>query len=175
MLLDDIRLLFSYNAWANERLLACAAGLSADTFSTAALGSCHLHNTLRHILSAEVSWRSGWMGLDEDSVILPDVFPTVDALRARWTEENRAFDAFLATLTDDDMLRLMMFAPDPPEKLGQQMQHVILHGMQHRSEAALVLTELGHSPGWMDMIVFLNDLANRTLPAEVMGMTIAPL
>lgn len=38
--------------------------------------------------------------------------------------------------------------------LWQQMVHQINHATQHRSEIAMRLTELGHSPGELGMSVF---------------------
>ena len=35
------------------------------------------------------------------------------------------------------------------------LTHAAMHGMQHRSEAALILTQLGQSPGGLDFIAYL--------------------
>jgi len=42
--------------------------------------------------------------------------------------------------------------------LWQAMVHLVNHGTQHRSEAAALLTDFGHSPGDIDLIYFLSEL-----------------
>ena len=36
------------------------------------------------------------------------------------------------------------------------MAHLVNHGAQHKTEAAAILTGLGHSPGDIDLILYFN-------------------
>jgi len=42
-------------------------------------------------------------------------------------------------------------------KLSDILTHVVFHGMQHRSELAIILTSYGASPGNIDFITFLRE------------------
>ena len=70
---------------------------------------------------------------------------------------------FVASLTDDDLNRPVSYNTTkglPMENiLWHLMTHVVNHGTQHRSEAAMLLTGCGYSPGDLDLIVFLRERA----------------
>ena len=60
--------------------------------------------------------------------------------------------AYLGSLSDEDAQGAFCDVI-----LWQVIVHVVHHGMQHRSEAALLLTHFGHSPGDIDMVFWLDD------------------
>lgn len=161
MKVQEIRMLFDYHYWANERILQSASHVSPDVFDTAQLGYCKLHETLVHTMSAEWNWRSRWQGVSQKAMLDPNDFPTFDAVRERWDEEQRQMKAFLSTLCDDDLDRAVTYTTTNGKQytntLWHMMVHVINHGTQHRSELAMLLTELGHSPGDIDVIMFVRE------------------
>ena len=69
---DEIRQLFDYNAWANQRSLDAAAALTAEDF-TKPLGSSFssVRDTLAHIWGAEWLWLERFQGVSPAS--LPEV------------------------------------------------------------------------------------------------------
>jgi uncharacterized damage-inducible protein DinB len=164
MNLKDILLLYDYNAWADARLLGAAAGLSPEQFAgpVAALPRLShrsLRDTLVHTLGAHWLWRSRCLGHSPTVMLSPDEFPTLEVLQARWQEEVQEMRRFLSGLSDADIDRVISYTDTqgrPHENtLWHILVHMVNHSTQHRSEAAIVLTEWGRSPGNLDLIIFL--------------------
>jgi uncharacterized damage-inducible protein DinB len=87
-------------------------------------------------------------------------FRDVAALRARWEEIERATAAFVAALTDARLAETVEYTNFQGERwaypLWQQMTHQVNHATQHRSEAAVMLTRHGCSPGGMDLLYYID-------------------
>ncbi|MBK8784011.1 MAG: DinB family protein [Anaerolineales bacterium] len=158
----DIQLLYKYNSWANVKILDATANITEEQFTAPA---DHPHNDLRHALThalfAEWLWRKRWTGDSPKTPFLSEDFPTFAALRSRWAEEENALNDFVSSLTDEKLHSTFQYKTMKGETheniLWQVMAHVVNHGTQHRSEAAAILTELGYSPGDIDLIVFLRE------------------
>jgi len=159
---QDIQLLYRYNSWANKRILDAAAKATDEQFlAPNSYPHGGLRGTLTHILFAEWIWRNCWQDISPTERIKPEDFPTLDLLRARWLEEEKALNAFVANLTDEKLNSSFQYKNTRGEPLENILWHVMVHlvnhGTQHRGEAAAMLTELGHSPGDIDFIVFLRE------------------
>jgi uncharacterized damage-inducible protein DinB len=160
---QDIQLLYKYNNWANKRILNAAAQVTEEEFlAPAPYPHGGLRSTLTHALFAEWIWRTRWQGESPTMRINPADFPTFDSLRTRWLKEEMALNAFLDDLTNEKLNTTFRFRTTRGDEmeniLWQAMMHVVIHGTQHRAEAAAMLTEFNHSPGDTDFMVFLREM-----------------
>ena len=157
---QDILVLYQYNQWANGRILNAAANATHEQFvAPAAFPHGGLRSTLVHALFAEWIWRQRWEGISPTERFKPDDFPTFDSLCARWLEEEKQLMAFAGAVTDEQLNSTFAYKNLAGKPLSQvlwhAMAHVVNHGTQHRTEAAAMLTDFGHSPGDLDLIYFL--------------------
>ena len=160
---SDLLLLYDYNYWANQRILAAAEKVSQEEFSAPARHNWGgLREILVHVMEAEWVWR-----LRCQEQISPTTwpsehdFPTLAMLRQRWQAEEQAMRGYVHSLIDDQLSQALDYrsiAGKPYSNvLWQILTHVVNHGTQHRAECAALLTELGYSPGDIDMIVYLRE------------------
>lgn len=158
MLLSDVRYLFAFDRWATRRVLAVMDGLEEATWGAAGIvGDRGLGAILVHHLGAHQRWRNG---LAETGLVPRperEPLPSPAAVARAWADEWDALDGWLATLSDEWLQRTGDGVP-----FWQMLAHVVNHGTQHRSEAAVMLTDAGRSPGDLDMISFAEEMARTT-------------
>ncbi len=73
--------------------------------------------------------------------------------------------SFLAWMDPTDLDRKMHYTNTQGKEfdtpLWEILMHIVNHGTQFRSEAGVVLSQLGHSPGNMDFIHFVRQPVNQ--------------
>ena len=160
---SEILTFYRYNAWANARILDTTAQVTPEQFlAPAPYSHGGLRGTLVHILFAEWIWRVRWEGISPTKGFMPEDFPTFEALHSRWKTEENALMAFVENVNEqklDSVVHYSRTGGEPRENiLWHLMLHLVNHGTQHRSEAAIMLTDFGHSPGDIDFITYLREL-----------------
>jgi uncharacterized damage-inducible protein DinB len=158
---DLVLSLLDYSYWGRDRILDAAASLTKQQYTQAAgLDHDSISKTLAHTLAAEALWRLRLGGVGD--ALLPEIdAATPDALRVMWQAEERALGLLLKRVTDTTLDRPVEYVTSQgsrrSEPVWQVLVQLVNHGTQHRSEVALVLTRLGHSPGFLDFIVFARE------------------
>jgi uncharacterized damage-inducible protein DinB len=88
--------------------------------------------------------------------VVPGEHESLDALLVRWREEEARLRALAASL-DDGELSASPPGPDRSLTTWRCLLYVVNHGMQQFAEAALLLTQLGHSPGEIGYLAFCSE------------------
>lgn len=158
---DLVRTLYRYNGWANTSILKTTTRLRPEQFSApggASYGS--VRETLVHTMSAQWIWLARWQGMSPTAMLDARQFPDLATIRARWDAIEADTRRFVAALAENDLARVVDYQNTRGVRwaypLWQQMVHQVNHATQHRSEIALMLTQFGHSPGDLDLLIFID-------------------
>jgi uncharacterized damage-inducible protein DinB len=173
MKVDEIKLLYDYNEWADARLLAACARVSPEQYAAPALigtGRGGLRETMVHILDNLWQQRITLQGFYKEPLadeaaydateLHEDDLPTFAALHERWMVEQREMRAYLDTLTEETLNSVIRYViPGAVREyvVWHILVDVIIHATQHRSEAAVLLTHYGQSPGDFDFMLGLRE------------------
>lgn len=164
---SDIQLIFAYNRWANERVLAACGGLTAEQMHAPAQCSFgSLMGTLAHIYSAERSWRLRLEeGISPGRLQSGADFGVLGDLERVWEEEMTRMERFTSSLDGADLERWVEYTTTSgrlqASTLWKALAHVAFHGTQFRAEAGAVMASLDSSPGDLDFILYLREVDQR--------------
>ena len=166
MNVEVIRSLYTYNRWANERLLTAAAQLPDErTRKHFGASFATIHGTLAHVLAAEIIWLHRWQGESPTKLLDGDDFASLAEIRTRWDQQHREMDAFLATLTPERLVTPLQYTNTRGQSLvyplWQMMLHVVNHGTHHRSEIADMLTRADAPPPPLDLVAYYAELTGQ--------------
>ncbi len=160
MLVDLFKTLYGYDAWANGRVFETAAKLDPDRYFARPGGIFDsVHDTLVHIVWAQWVWLRRWLGESPRATFSPTDFEGIADLRRRWEEVEAETQTYIGGLDEAGLGGLLVYRDTRDVEhafpLWQTLLHQVNHATQHRSEAALMLTGLGHSPGELDFVRYL--------------------
>jgi uncharacterized damage-inducible protein DinB len=160
---EEILTLYEYNTWANNRILDTAAKIDQEQFlATASFSHGGIRGTLVHTLFAEWIWRSRWEGHSPTEWMKSEDFPTFEALLEHWEIETKNLMTFVKSVNETSLYDKVHYRTTGGRSLNNilwhLMVHLVNHGTQHRSETAAMLTDFGHSPGDIDMLVYLREI-----------------
>jgi uncharacterized damage-inducible protein DinB len=161
-MLTAVHSLYAHSAWANERVLDAAEQITLEQFRADA-GGGSIRDLLTHTAAAQWLWLERWRGTSLPGMWDPASFPDVASLRERWAQVESETQRFIAALSAPDLNRPVSYVNFAGETwsypLWQQLLHQVNHATQHRSEAALLLTRYDASPGWLDYLVYIDEVA----------------
>ena len=175
---DDIRLLFDYDRWANNRVLRAASALAPEQFTRNLGGSFRsVRDTLVHLIGGEWGWLEYWkasihssdfltdLWARHDALFNADALPDLTTLESKWKEVEREQADFVSCVQGDSLEKLLPIRTTRVT-LAQLMQHLVIHSTYHRGQVAMMIRQLGAEPLATDFHVFLLEASNDQAVAQ---------
>jgi uncharacterized damage-inducible protein DinB len=150
-----------HSAWANRQILAAAERMPVEQLRTpiGEGGYGDLLETLLHMYDAQMTWlERATTGTNGPVLGIAEV-SSIAALRGLWDELDVHMEVYINGLSDA-MLREVVsyrsyYGSEGRYSHRDMFLHQAFHAHQHRGEVALVLSQLGYSPGEIDVIDYL--------------------
>ncbi|MFL6282455.1 MAG: DinB family protein [Pyrinomonadaceae bacterium] len=151
-MLDVIKRLFAYDAWANARALDSLKGAQ----SRAAVAP------LAHLLVSERIWLMRLRGEDTSAV---DKSPEMSHAECESlaVELRASYASYIDSLGEEDLGSPLVYrnfkGTEFRTPVGEILTHVSMHGTYHRGQVAKALRAEGHAPADTDYITFVRETA----------------
>ncbi|MEQ8524694.1 DinB family protein [Gracilimonas sp.] len=159
MNVNDIRNLYEYHYWSNEKIFKEVAKLTNQEFTQSiAGGHSSIRNTLVHLLSAEWGWLDRCGGYKRGPSLKADDYPIFKPLLDDWNMVKEHMYTFLSQLDDKKINNYAEYSGKESKTrsmpIGELLHHVIIHGVHHRGQLAILLRELGKPTESFDILFY---------------------
>jgi uncharacterized damage-inducible protein DinB len=165
--MTDILTQFEYLYWQRDRALIKAAELTPAEFRDPGTVSWRdLRSTFVHELDVERSWLLRLRGQPRDlwDVTLEAAdYQDVATIAEEWQRDEAEALAWLSDLTESDLA-----APNTENglegfPLSTYLEHVVMHGVESLSAAAILLDRAGHPMGDVGFLDFIDATVGRPI------------
>ena len=159
MTLADVRGLYDYTEWANERMLAALEMLSDEQYSRELVSSFpSVRDTMAHIAGAEWLWLQRWQGISPTAIPAWAERPAVGVLRRELREVAEARGEYFDGLDEAALQRPLSYrridGSAHTNRLLDVLLHVSNHSTYHRGQLTTMLRQLGAVPPTTDLIFY---------------------
>jgi uncharacterized damage-inducible protein DinB len=156
----DLRKLYAYNDWANDRMIEVIAALSEEQFTRRIVSSYEsIRDTLSHIAFAEWIWLQRWMGESPSNEWMKE--PSFAAVRDRLHAVRADRNVYLAGLRDDTIASTIQYRSTRGDQftmlLGELLIHCANHSTYHRGQLVTMLRQVGATPPNTDYTPFVRE------------------
>jgi uncharacterized damage-inducible protein DinB len=157
---DMLQSIYAHASWANEKLFDAATQISETQLTHAGDDSESIFALLAHLVDVQRTWLARAQ-LTLAPPLDPAACASLATLREAWKIVDEASRTYVAGLHADDLAEIVRYTNTKGEPQAyprwQILLHQALHAAQHRSEAALLLSRLGASTGWLDYLIYIDE------------------
>ena len=153
---DMFRTLYAYHFALNRRIWdECIVPLTSDQFTRKveySVGSAR--NQVVHMLNIDDRWFSGLRGETVPDFLNLEIFSDHAVIRAKWDDIETRMRDYLSRLKDSDLSGQPFIADNDQTQLWHILQHVVIHGADHRAQLLVILDQLGIKTFPQDFILY---------------------
>ncbi len=167
---EQIRELYDFNAWANQRAFDACATLTPEQFTQTIVSSFpSVRDTLAHIVGGEWIWLLLWLNRPRSTEMFQNYsskFTDLASIRTGWDEVERERRDFLGGLSAADLDRVIEYQSLMVNRrfaypLRHMLQHVVNHSTYHRGQLTTLLRQLGVKPCATDYLRYFDWLSGQ--------------
>lgn len=166
-LLDSLKELSAYDAWARAQFVARLRELSDEEFTRPlGPGLDSLARKWAHVTDADAVWLNRIVD-GQSPTAMPDNgrFKTVAEFSQHLLQVGHRKAALVASLKDADLERVVTYrnvaGKEFSQPLAELLLHLITHGQYHRGQMASCLRALGKQPPETDLVIWYRTVRTR--------------